>query len=223
MAETVRPAWGWYLFLGVFTPLVAVEFVKLLPDVVTNYKAYIWFAVGLLAYLPIDRYLLKKNADFLKTHSHEYNHFIVSLLFFKKMHSFHSEERSGVIYHEAGGPVSGPCISLAPYCLPLLTYLLLIVAAGMKPEVLWIANIIIGISVAFYVHCFRVQTGSYEPDINKYRPRFFPYWFIFVFLVFNATVIIYSQLPDKNVFLAYADLFTSYWHDIVGVVKGLFS
>ena len=115
MSETVRPAWGWYIFLGVFSPLVAVEFVKLMPEVATNIKAYIWFAVGLLAYWPIDKYLMRKNAEFLKTHSHEYNHFFVGLLFFKKMLSFHSEERSGVITHEAGGPVSGPCITLAPY------------------------------------------------------------------------------------------------------------
>ena len=222
MSDSFSPGFLWWLFLAIFSPLVAVGLYHAVVAAVPCYAGYLWLAVGVVAFFLIDKLLVKGNDDSIRVFSHELNHAVVSLMLFKKVHSFHVESDHGVIYRTAGGRFSSVLISLAPYCLPLFSYALLIIRAVMISQFYWIVDILLGITVGFYFAVFKQQTGSHETDINQFRFIFFPYWYIFTFLAFNASIILLSLLPDKNVFLAFADTFVGYWHNIVDVFSVLF-
>ena len=108
--------------MSIFSPLVVVGAVHAAFDVTSCYKVYLWLAVGIIVFYVLNKTLIKGKDDTIRVFSHEINHAIVSLLLFKKVHSFHVESDHGVVYHTAGGRFSSVLISLAPYCLPLYTY-----------------------------------------------------------------------------------------------------
>lgn len=212
--KSFSPGILWWLFLALFSPLVAVGAFHVVTEALDSYQSYLWFAVGILLFVIFDRFIIRGKDDTIRIFSHELNHAVVSLMLFKKVHSFHVEQSGGVVYHTSGGRLPSVLINLAPYCLPLFSYVFLIARGAMKPTLFWVVDILIGITIGFYVSVFRQQTRSYQPDISQYRHRLFPYWYIFTFLLFNASIIIYSLLPGKNVFMAFADIFVGYWHSI---------
>lgn len=217
--SSFSPGFWWWLFLAIFSPFVAVSAVHTAADVVVCYKVYLWLAVGIAAFFVLDRTLIKGEDDTIRIFSHEINHAVVSILLFKKVHSFHVERDHGVVYHTAGGRFSSVLINLAPYCLPLYTYVLLIARAAMQPSLYWVADMLIGITVGFYISFFKQGIGPHQTDISQYRQQLFPYWYIFTFIIFNASIILHSLLPHKNVFLSFADTFVDYWHYIVDFVN----
>lgn len=219
--NSFSPGIWWWLFLALFSPLVAVGLVHAVIAAVGFPISYLWLAVGVVAFLLFNRLLIKGKDDFIRTFSHETNHAVASLLMFKKVHSFHAGTDSGVVYHTAGGRLSTVVIALAPYCLPLFSYALLLVRAVMLPQYFWIADILIGVTIGFYISVFRQQTGSHQVDIQQFNMRLFPYWYIVTFLAFNATIIVVSLMPDKNVVLAFADTFVDYWRTVVGLFNTL--
>ena len=101
-------------------------------------------------------------------------------------------------------------VDLAPYCLPIYTYVLLFIRSITTGQFLWCIDTMIGISLAFHISCFKKQIGSYQSDINK-RPLYFSYTYIATALLFNACVFLVSFWNTKNVF-------TALWY----VIKGLF-
>ena len=217
-----RPGPLWYLFLALFTPLVVVGAIDTVSQMFGNWTDYLWLALGIVLFFLLEKYVIKGKDDTIRTFSHELNHAVVSLLMFKKVHAFHVEGERGQVSHTAGGRFSSVLISLAPYCLPLCTYALLLVRAVMLPDLYWCVDILAGVTVGFYISVFREQTGNYETDINRYRHLVFPYWYIFTFLIFNTGIVLYSLLPEKNVFLAFADTFVGYWHYLGDFFRWLF-
>ncbi len=71
------------------------------------------------------RRFLNKNALWLETFTHELTHIVVAMLFLRKVHSFHAEEGFGVVYTSGQSNNMIPPMALAPYCLPIYTFLLL--------------------------------------------------------------------------------------------------
>ena len=217
--NSFSPGILWWMFLAVFSPLVAMGTLSTGAAAVDCYKVYLWFVVGVVIFFLVNRFVIKGEDDTIRIFSHELNHAIVSLMLFKKVHSFHVEQSGGMVYHTSGGRLPTVLINLAPYCLPLFTYILLFARAAMIPNLYWIADILIGFTIGFYISVFKQQIGAHQPDITQYRNRLFPYWYIFTFILFNAGIIIYSLLPDKNVFLAFADTFVGYWHGLVAFIN----
>lgn len=126
-----------------------------------------WAAVGFVIYSIIRRFL-NKNILWLETFTHELTHIVVAMLFLRKVHSFHAEEGSGVVYTSGQSNNMIAPMALAPYCLPIYTFLLLSVRCLMNFHGMWIYDIIIGVSLSFHVNCFIHQTGKYQTDINQY-------------------------------------------------------
>lgn len=217
--SSFSPGFWWWLFLAIFSPLVAVGVVHAVADMASSYMLYLWPTVGIAVFFVLDKTLIKGKDDTIRVFSHELNHAVVSLMLFKKVHSFHVESDHGVVYHTAGGRFSSVLINLAPYCLPLYTYILLIARAAMQPSLYWIVDILIGITVGFYISFFKQGIGPHQTDISQYRQQLFPYWYIFTFIIFNATIILHSLLPHKNVFLAFVDTFANYWHYFVDFIN----
>ena len=203
----------WYLFLAIFTPLVVCELN--FGFVWDNLLIFKWVGCGILAFFVINRFFVK-NTEFFRTFSHELNHTVVGLMFFKRISSFKAESSGeGEVWFEQGTSLSRVCISLAPYCLPFLTYILLIFRIIVRPEFLWVPDVLIGFSLAFYVVCFISQMSPVQTDINQFH-YIFSYWYILVFQLFNYCITFFSLLPDQNVFLAFKHFFVNYWQDLCG-------
>ena len=89
--------------------------------------------------------------------------------------------------------------ALAPYCLPIFTYMLLALRCLVQPEGLWIFDILVGSTIAFHVLCFVRQTGNHQTDINQY-PLYFSYLYIVTMQLVNLCIILVAFFPNYNVF-----------------------
>lgn len=181
-----------------------------------NLDMYLWTAVGAVAYTLL-RGLLRKNIVWLETFSHELTHIVVSLMLFRKIHSFRAGQGSGEVT-TSGSDVSRVFVSLAPYCLPIFTYLLLFFRPLIKADSLYVYDILVGISIAFHAICFKTQTGNHQPDINRF-PLFFSYLYIAAALLFNLNTILVSYWSSKNVFTAFVYSLQSMWEGMTSFIS----
>ena len=181
-----------------------------------NLDMYLWTAVGAVAYTLL-RGLLRKNIVWLETFSHELTHIVVSLMLFRKIHSFRAGQGSGEVT-TSGSDVSRVFVSLAPYCLPIFTYLLLFFRPLIKADSLYVYDILVGISIAFHAICFKTQTGNHQPDINRF-PLFFSYLYIAAALLFNLNTILVSYWSSKNVFSAFVYSLQSMWEGTTSFIS----
>ena len=102
-----------------------------------------------------------------------------------------------------------PPMALAPYCLPLFTYLLLSIRCLLDYHDLWIYDMLIGFTICFHICCFKCQIGNHQSDINQY-PLLFSYWYIILFWVINLCIIAVAFFPKYNVY-------TSFWRYITAI------
>ena len=176
---------------------------------------YKWTGIGIIAFFILSR-LFNKNLKWFATFSHELTHTIVSLLLFRKIHSFSAGMGYGEIY-TSGNERTLVFVDLAPYCLPIFTYLLLSIRMMLAKDMLMYYDIIIGFSIGFHLYCFRTQTGSYQTDINKH-PLIFSYLYISTALLFNLIVILVSYWHSRNLFSAILYILTEMWSKITELV-----
>jgi hypothetical protein len=208
-----------FSLLFVCVLLAAIEFYPVLLWGIKHCSVYKWFGAGFVSYFVLRLIpFVKKNGELFQTFTHELTHTIVAVMFFRKIHSFHAEERSGVMEH-SGGRFGDIFISLAPYCLPVFSYaFLLLRIIGAWRELMWF-DIFIGITVAFHGTCFSKQTGNYQTDIERYG-YLKSYLFIVVCWLFHATIILLSI--RKGIVNSVCYLFQHYWSDIVMSLKYIF-
>ena len=180
-----------------------------------NLPVYQWTGVGIVAFMVLSR-LFNKNLKWFATFSHELTHTIVSLLMFREIHSFQAGRGTGEIY-TSGNRNTLVFVDLAPYCLPIFTYLLLAIRMMMAKDMLMYYDVLIGMSIGFHVYCFRTQTGSYQTDINKH-PLYFSYLYIATAQLFNICVIVVSFWNGKNVFTAFWYVLTQMWKTLTSIL-----
>lgn len=176
---------------------------------------YQWVGVGILVFAIIHA-VIKKNMTWLETFSHELTHIVVAFLFLRRVHSFHAEEKSGVVYTSGEHEYGLAPMALAPYCLPIFTYLLLSIRCLMDFHGMWIYDILIGMTICFHFFCFKNQTGNYQPDINQY-PLSFSYLYIVTALLINFCIIWVAFFPQYNVYTSFWRYVTSIWSNLVEV------
>lgn len=172
---------------------------------VATWRVYRWAALGAVAYT-VFHFFVRRNIRWLETASHELTHVAVSMLFLREVREMNVSDTGNGLAVTAGKSFANVPVSLAPYCLPLFAYLLLALRPLIRPDgsALMIYDILVGLVIAFHVHCFTLQTGRYQPDINSY-PLPFSFAYIFTFLFFNANVFLLAFQPGENVF-------TALWH-----------
>ena len=209
---------------------IAVGITELIPAVkwgVSHYIIYKWVGLGMAIYfvLSIIR-LFNKNLEWLRTFSHELTHTVVGLMFLRKIHSFEAGQGKGVMSPSGGLRFGTIFISLAPYCLPLFTFPLLLLRELSAANSLYIFDILIGLSLAFHIGCFRSQIGRHQTDITSVGV-FKSYIFIFAMWIVNLTIILMSI--RMGVLDAFKNLGIEYWENIrewslwlVATVKGWF-
>ncbi|MDL2240841.1 hypothetical protein LJC69_04380 [Bacteroidales bacterium OttesenSCG-928-K22] len=198
------------IILIILLALVGYELYRVILWGIGDWKLYIWLFIGVAAYFLL-RLLFRKNEKWLQTFSHELSHTIVGFFFFKKIHSFQAKEGTGEIWHSGSGNIF---ISLAPYCLPIFTYLFLFLRLLSDPTKTYIFDIFIGFTLAFHILCFIKQTGKWQTDITNHGV-FLSYLFIITFALFNLLVVFLSI--RMGVIDAFVYMFKSFWYDINGI------
>lgn len=204
-----------FLLLVVLLPyawkLFSILFLSPIP-ILSQLELYKWMFVGAVSAMVIGRFF-NKNLLWVETFSHELTHIVVAFFFSRKVHSFHAEEGSGVVYTSGTTQKGLIPMALAPYCLPIFTYILLSIRSLMDFHGMWIFDIVVGMSIAFHISCFKHQTGNYQTDINQY-PLFFSYLYIYVARLINICIIIVAFFPHYNVF-------TSVWRLLCALYDNL--
>ncbi len=212
-----------FLLLLLMLSVAVVPLWHIIVGVVTGMENYLWLLAGAALFIVVRRLpVVKRNEEWLQTTSHEFSHAVVGLMFFHKIHSMVSEERQGVVMH-SGTRLGGIFITLAPYCLPVFTYLFVILRMLGAAQSLYVFDILIGFTLAFHVLCFIRQTYPGQPDIKKYGIAF-SYLFICVALMLNASIILLSI--TKGFAGAVSSLAVQYWHTLLSYgewVMGVFS
>jgi hypothetical protein len=183
---------GWSIISNIFFPKHG--------SWIGNLQLYQWTAIGIIAFY-ISKRFLKENLRWFETFTHELTHTLIAILFFRRIHSFEAKNDSGLIM-SSGNDKTLVFVDLAPYCLPIYTYILLAFRSICYSPFLWCIDIIIGVSIAFHISTFKNQIGNYQTDINK-RPLYFSYTYITTALLFNFCVVIVSYWSTKNVFTAF--------------------
>ncbi len=186
------------LTLPYFLYILKVIFISKSGNFWGQEKIYIWCAIGVSLFLLL-RAIIRSKSRFIETFSHELTHALVALVLGRKVHSFHVEDSgSGVIFTSGNNNYTLVPVALAPYCLPIFTYICLAIRCLVSHDNLWICDIIIGITIGFHYICFKTQIGSYQTDINQY-PLSFSYFYIITAWLLNICIILVSLFPNMNV------------------------
>ena len=194
----------WFIVLLILLILTIPYFIKILSvvflpkhvSVLRQLEIYKWCGIGGIFFV-ILRSAMKKNIKWIEIFSHELTHIIVALLFFRKIHSFRAEDRGGGVLTSGKNQIGLLPIALAPYCLPIFTYLLLSIRWMLDFHEVWIYDVLIGITICFHINCFRIQMSNLQPDINQY-PLFLSYFYIVTMWLINISLIFPSFFPNMN-------------------------
>ena len=202
-------------------------FNKIWADV--NYLGqYKWVALGVVVFMLV-RYLIiklhwpfrkgtgKANLETLETFLHEGTHQVVALFLGRRLHSFYVEQHSGVVY-TSGSEHTHLFVALAPYCLPWLTLLLVIARVMIKPEWMWLYDMMIGLSAGFHGVCLYKDTRKDQKDINQF-PLQFSYLYIVTFLSLNTLIVLVSIGEDYHIFQTIRYIVETFVDVVVSIFK----
>lgn len=210
-----------YPLIAIWLVLGLLAVVPSLAPVAAAWRDYLWFGAGIVAYAALARIpVFGKNVGWMQVFSHELAHTAVGLMFFQRIHSFNADSRKGRVSY-SGSKFGDIFISLAPYCLPLITYVLLLFRLLGAPDSLYIFDMLIGFTTAFYACCFYSQTGTFQSDITE-QGTVRAFMFIIAAWIFNATVIVLSIRGGiwnalKTIAASYCDNIVSAWAWIAGL------
>lgn len=187
-------------------------------------ERYLWVGVGIVGFA-IFHHFVEKNRSFFETFSHELTHGIVALLCFREIVSFQVNKEDGVIWTR-GGRWAEAFVSLAPYCLPVFTFIMLFLwslvanSSLVLKGSLYAFDIITGMTISFHFFCFKSQTSKNQKDISQF-PIWFSYIYIWVFRLFNILVVLLCYMPDRHtgqplkLWGAFWYLIVQLWNDIM--------
>jgi len=172
-----------------------------------------WLAAGCAVYAIIYRYLTR-NILWLETFSHELTHTLVALLTFSKIHSFHATMNKGLVTWSGRHRFTEIVVTLAPYCLPIYTYALLLFRPLIIYRGLWFFDLLTGITLCFHLICFMKQTQRTQPDIYRY-PLGFSYLYIITAHLVNGCIILGTFFDRSHVFSSFWNLVCAIWQQML--------
>ena len=139
------------------------------------------------------------------------------MVMFREVVSVKSTSNDGGVMYHGGDP--NIFIALAPYTLPILTYLTLIITGVMPSSVKW-PYVLVGFTFFMHMHAFMRQTRLDQPDLQEsgiYRSVVF----IATFLPMNVAICLYAL--KNTLWSGIGTYFSSVWSDISGLVVNLFA
>lgn len=193
-----------------------------------NYQGYMWLLTGMAAFIFASKTLLRKNLDFMQTMTHEGAHLLIaSLLLRRKIAEFNAKstehlqagENLGEVWTEGGSNI---ILALAPYMLPYITFLFVLIRIMIKNEYLPLFDFIIGFTFMHHVLCWKKDLHMNQSDLHA-SGIFRSFLYILTFIFFNLAIILYSlgggtQTP-VNIIQANAKWFGTAWADIQYVLS----
>ena len=178
--------YAWYLLKVIFAG----------SNILHQLEIFKWVAIGFVVFAILRRYI-KGNLEFAETFSHELTHTIFAFLFNLQVVEFHANQGTGYMMAAQRNVYKGVPISLAPYCFPLFTFILLSFRWMMNFHGVWIFDIIIGCTLCFHFYCFKTQIGNHQTDINQY-PLLLSYSYILTSWLLVFCLIIPAFFPNMN-------------------------
>lgn len=197
-----------YLYTLLLLPLL-VLFALVLYDTaaqaLSDYMLYRWLALGVALYT-VARLFVRKNIAWVECFAHEMTHIVVAALFLRDIREMNVTGRGTGRAVTAGTSLATIPLTLAPYCLPLFTYLMLalrpLISSDANSEMVY--DTLTGLTLGLHLHVFALQTRTYQTDITRF-PLPFSFVYILTFLAFNLSTVLYAFQPGENIF-------TALWH-----------
>ena len=186
-------------------------------------QSYIFLIIGIAAFVLASKTFFKKNLEFVQTLTHERAHLLVAtLLLRRKVVEFNAKSIERLKEGENLGEVwsvgtPNIVLSLAPYMLPYVTFLFLLIRLMIKNEYLFVFDFIIGFSLMHHILCWKRDIGLHQTDIQT-SGILRSYLYIWTFIFFNLAIILYSlgggSDAPVNILQANVKWFSRAWIDI---------
>ena len=172
--------WISTIICAILVVLILPVFVKaILHDawgMITTYKwdwgesgNFVGYFIGFAIYAVYSLRLFipraRHNLNWFMKFTHELTHTLVAVLFFAKIREFVVKDRACYVSYKSG-PVGYVPITLAPYCIPIYTFMILPFRFFGKSHYMIVFDVLIALTYAFHIHSFIKQTRRDQPDIE---------------------------------------------------------
>ncbi len=217
------------LFLGLIAlfliPGSALAFWDALIVIAEHNDLWIPLVCGLALGIPL-YFIVIKRVHVISTFEHELTHVLVALLFFRRIHKFIvTSKRGGQVQYSGnfGGEFGTLLIGLAPYYLPTLTLISVLIRPFLPPVWFPWYDGFIGATLAFHIFStvdetklsWTKHTFTGAGDNRKTKSDIGKVGYIFAFLVITGFGIFLLGLSLQLIGSGYAGT----WHFLKQVVK----
>ncbi len=209
----------WMIFLMSFFLLLLASIGDVYEVIRNNGYRYFWFLMGFVVMLLLNAVNRRNREIFMKTH-HELTHMVLGFITFKEIHRMKVEKQRGSVV-VSGNNVLIETVTLAPYCLPLLAYVVMIFGFFFARDMSYAFYIFLGMAYMFHLLCIKFDFKSFkdmgrsQEDINQF-PLLFSYSYILCFWLFN-TMIILVTIRNNNIFKSFVFMFDSFKETIMNI------
>lgn len=176
-------------------------------------ELYQWLLAGCGIYMLLRRFFFR-NIEWVETFSHELTHTVVAMLTFRTVLLFQVNESGGMVTTAGRHRFTEVLTALSPYCLPVFTYVMLLIRPLIANGGLWVFDLLTGMTLCFHIVCFVKQTSPRQPDIRQY-PLGFSYLYLFVAHVMNFCIILVSFFPGYHVFSSFWRMVCAVWSAVI--------
>lgn len=199
--------------VGVLVQVVNMDIVN-----IGRLKLHDWLGYGFVGFFIL--FLIpnqRQNTKWLMSFMHEFIHMVFAILFFRKVHRFHVDNRDCHVVYDSG-PIGYTLITLAPYFFPLLCLILLPwrYTTG-DTAFLNIIDVLLGFTYAFHLCCWVSQTRLNQTDILG--PGILRSLLIITFFQIAVFCLIFMT-PSSGVMLALERVFVEYPMNAIGFYEG---
>ena len=222
--------WGYRVSVAAFSMLAALFFCVLVTSVGKNLidmmvrVGWAWrhpgnyvglwagfFAYGMFLFsLVIPR--VRHNLNWFMKFTHELAHTLVALLFFARIKEFVVRDRDCYVNYKSG-PIGYIPVTLAPYCIPVYTFMLFPFRFVGDAGYMIVFDALIAFSYAFHIHMFIRQTRLAQPDIENCGTGRSAAFIMFVHFTVLALIL---AIPKGGVLNAVQRVFWKYPAQILG-------
>ena len=208
----------WMLFLTIFFILLVASIGDVFEVVINNYARYLWFIMGGILVIFLN-FLNKKNRDILMKSHNELTRMFLDFITFKEILRIKVDKHKGSV-ESTGNNIMEESVALAPYCLPLLAYVVMIFGYFFAKDMSYVFFILLGMAYTFHLLCIKFdfrsfkEMGRHLEDINRF-PLIFSYFYILCFWLFNTMIVLVAI--RSNVFGAFAFMFESFMQTVTNI------
>ena len=178
---------------------------------------YLGLAAGALSYILITVVLRKlrggHNLDWFMKFTHELTHTLAVVTLFGKISEFVVRGYECYVrYRVNRWDIGELSISLAPYCIPIYTFMLFPFRLAGDADYMILFDALIGLSYAFHVHTFIKQTRLSQSDIEHCG---IARSVVYISFVHFAVLALILAIPKGGVLKAIGRVFYYYPIDII--------